>query len=66
MTQTMTLESVTAEFPVCQSSRTGKFGWRRVAGSLNLNACGFSTEAEAVADRNRVLADRRNWTDLSR
>lgn len=42
-------------YPVLQNARTGKWGWRRVNGCLNLNACGFATEAEARADRDAVI-----------
>lgn len=61
----LTLESMKEKFPILQSFRNGKYGWRRVNGSLNLNSCGFATEAEATKDRDRVLSDRREWSNLS-
>lgn len=45
------VEDYVAAFPVLQSFHTGKWGWRRVGGCLNLNACSFATREEAEKDR---------------
>ncbi len=51
-----TLEEFRAKFPVRQATQTGLFGWERVSGCVNLNACRFRTEAEAAADRDCAFA----------
>jgi hypothetical protein len=47
----MTPEDLDRAYPVGQSTQTGKFGWRRCNGSLNLNSCSFANEQEAWQDR---------------
>jgi hypothetical protein len=66
-TTTLTLDDFRAAYPVGRSFHTGRYGWRRAAGCLNLNACRFRTEAEAEADRDgHYEAYRRHPGDFSR
>ena len=67
MTETLDLAGFRAAFPVCQSFHTGRWGWRRVNGCVNLNTCVWKTEAEAEADRDRHYDDyRKHPEDFSR
>ena len=52
-----TLAQYQTWFPVRQLTRTGKFGWRRCNGALDMSACRFATEAEAAADRDENYAE---------
>lgn len=65
--QCRTVADFQAAFPIGQDFHTGLWGWRRVLGSLNLNACRFKTEMEAVVDRG-MHYDRwvKNPSDFSR
>ena len=59
MYDTVTLQEFRDGFPVLQCSRTGRWGWRRVNGSLNLNACQFATEEDARGDRDATIREGR-------
>jgi len=56
------LSRLSKEFPIGQNFHSGRFGWRRVGGCLNLSACQFFTELEAEADRDSVLVDHERYT----
>ena len=57
MTATITtIDEFRAAFPVGRDATTGRWGWRRQAGCLNLNACGFRSRRVAEADRDSHLA----------
>jgi hypothetical protein len=60
------LDTFRAIFPVCQSTHTGRYGWARTVGAINLNACRFLTEADAVADRDRAFANPDSYPEFSR
>ena len=51
MTDLQSLDDFRTAFPVGQSTHTGKYGWSRVNGCLNLGACRFDTRHEAEVDR---------------
>jgi hypothetical protein len=55
MTEIRTLQDFQAAYPVGQNERTGKWGWRRVNGCLNLNSCVFRTETGASQDRDEFF-----------
>jgi hypothetical protein len=40
-------------FPVGQDFHTGKWGWRRVNGCLDLSRCVFGSKSSASRDRNQ-------------
>lgn len=46
-----TLKEFQTAFPAAQAFHTGKWGWRRQCGSLNLHACRFDSQEEAEQDR---------------
>ena len=56
---TVTLTEFRDRYPVGQNSHTGRWGWRRVSGCLNLNLCHFATEGEARADRDATIREGR-------
>ncbi len=61
-----TLEAFRAIFAPGMDTMTGKWGWDRSAGCINLNACRFQTKAEAEADRDRAFANPDSYPDFSR
>jgi hypothetical protein len=40
-------------FPVAQDFHTGKWGWRRINGCIDLSKCTFKSKGAASRDRNQ-------------
>lgn len=57
----MTLQEFRNQFPARQSTNSGRWGWRRTNNTgrpgdeINLNACRFDTESDALADRDAAI-----------
>lgn len=52
-----TIESYIVAHPVGQDFHSGKYGFRRYAGALNLNACVFPTRRAAETAREKTYRE---------
>ena len=58
-TKTTNLSEFRDQFPACQNFGSGKWGWRRVNGCIDLRACRFDSHEEAIADRDATIREGR-------